>query len=117
MSEIIGHGYFNPTLVQSVMLQTVAADDYYFAWSMKQVAHEIRERQYAALERLALLMSAEPGSDVEERMAAALAHNLGPVAGCLLELGWIDEEPIGCTRHWKPSSPTRTPTARTPLGG
>ena len=56
-------------------------EEYHLAHAMREVAHEIRERQYEALERLGALVDGPQGEDLDARVTAACDREYPAGAG------------------------------------
>jgi hypothetical protein len=86
----VRYGLFVPTRDQRAIIQGITTEDCALFDSLRDAATEIRDREYDALERLAVLLSGDGGPDVQARWGAAIDRNPEAVEECMVELGWLD---------------------------
>jgi len=73
--------------------RAVTADDLALAGAMLSLEAELRERGWAAVERLGALVAAGEGT-LQERVLALDGADFAGAASCVVALGWLDgEEP------------------------
>ncbi len=69
--------------------RAVTADDLALASSVLSLEAELREKGWAAVERLGALVSGMSGS-VQERVLALEGADFAGAASCVVALGWLD---------------------------
>ena len=72
-----------------VCAQAVTADDLALAGAMLSLEAELREKGWAAVERLGALVAAGEGT-LQERVLALDGADFVGAASCVVALGWLD---------------------------
>jgi hypothetical protein len=95
IEHVVAGRYLDLTRYDREVVHGIEYNDYALFRAMQDVAIEQRERQYAALERLATLVNAEHDPTVNARWCAALMRDDDALCGCMAELGWFAAAPDG----------------------
>lgn len=88
-AEAAGHGLTDLSLADMALMCDVGDDDLALANACLEIEEELRQRGYAAVERLAVRVAGNAG-ELDDRIRLLPRPDVSLAISDLYELGWID---------------------------